>query len=217
MDGPAVSPATAPTSTKRSRLAVATLAVGLASAALLALSTTGTVSAFVASITNITNSAASGTVVMTETASSGTPASCTSGISPTAASCLINKFGGSTTMVPGVPVVTTVTIANTGTGSVGSFTLTPGPTCTVTANGANTGSASDTAYCAKMNLLIRSGSTTVFTGNLGGFKGGAAIPLTAPTGSTPVSFVFTVTLDGSADNTYEGRSASVPMTWAFSS
>ena len=199
----------------RVRFAPWAVAVGVASTALLGLSTTGTLSAFVASITNSTNTAASGTVVMTETNSGGT-VTCTSGISATAATCAnINKFGGSTTMVPGTPVATAINITNTGTAQVNTFTLTPGATCTQSNNGAVNGTATD--LCAKLNLTITSGATSVYSGTLASFAGHAAFPLANPTTGTAVPFTFTVTLDPSAGNTYEGLAASVPMTWAFSS
>ena len=210
---------------KRAHFAPLAIAVGLASAALLGLSTTGTLSAFVASIYNNANTAASGSVVMTETTSSGSTTSCTSGISTTAVTCAINKFGGSTTMVPGSSVATTINIANTGSGAVGTFTLVSGTaggaTCAVSANGSNNGTATDANVCAKFNLTIASGSTTLFTGTLASFAARTtAISLNSliPTaGGASVPFTFTVSLDSSADNTYEGKTASVPMTWAFSS
>lgn len=205
---------------RRFRIAPVALVAGIAAAVMLSLSLTGTLSGFAASITNSSNTAASGTLVMQEQNAAGsvTCASTDGGsVSTNAATCsTINKFGGSTTMTPGNTVSTSITIKNTGTAAASSFTLTPGAKCTQSANGSTNGSATD--VCAKLNLKVTSGATTVYTGTLAGFAGSAASTMTmpaAPLAGATVPFTFAVTLDSSADNTYQGVAASVPMTWTF--
>lgn len=205
---------------KRLRFAPVALTAGIFAAVLLSLSLTGTLSGFAASITNTSNTAGSGTLIMQEQNAGGT-VSCLStdagSVSTNAASCsTINKFGGSTTMTPGNTVNTAISIKNTGTAAASTFTLSPGATCTQTTPTSATGSATD--LCAKMNLVITSGSTTVFSGTLASFKGAAASAFTmpaAPAAGTSTPFNFAVTLDSSAGNTYQGLAASVPMTWTF--
>lgn len=205
---------------KRLRFAPVAVIAGIFAAVLLSLSLTGTLSGFAASITNSSNTAASGTLVMQEQ-NAGATVTCLStdggSVSTNSATCAtINKFGGSTTMTPGVTVNTPITIKNTGTSAASTFTLSPGATCTQSANGTQNGTATD--LCAKMNLVITSGSTTVFSGTLASFKGAAASAFTmpaAPAAGAAVPFNFAVTLDSSAGNTYQGLAASVPMTWTF--
>lgn len=205
---------------KRIRFAPVALLAGIFAAVLLSLSLTGTLSGFAASITNSSNTAASGTLIMQEQ-NAGATVTCLStdggSVSTNAATCsTINKFGGSSTMTPGNTVNTAISIKNTGTANAATFTLTPGATCTQSANGTINGTATD--LCAKMNLVITSGATTVFNGTLASFKGAAASAITmpaAPAAGASVPFNFAVTLDPSAGNTYQGLAASVPMTWTF--
>jgi hypothetical protein len=203
---------------KRLRFAPVALLAGIFAAVLLSLSLTGTLSGFAASITNSNNTAASGTLIMQEQ-NANASVSCLStdggSVSTNSATCsTINKFGGSTTMTPGNTVNTPITIKNTGTAAASTFTLTPGAACTQSANGTSNGTATD--LCAKMNLVVTSGSATVFSGTLASFKGGATISLpTAPAAGTSIPFNFAVTLDSSAGNTYQGLAAAVPMTWTF--
>jgi hypothetical protein len=203
---------------KRLRFAPVALLAGIFAAVLLSLSLTGTLSGFAASITNSSNTAASGTLIMQEQ-NANASVSCLStdggSVSTNSATCsTINKFGGSTTMTPGNTVNTPITIKNTGTAAASTFTLTPGATCTQSANGTSNGTATD--LCAKMNLVITSGATKVFDGTLASFKGGATISLpTAPAAGTSVPFNFALTLDATAGNTYQGLAAAVPMTWTF--
>ena len=201
------------------------LLTGIAASAILALSFSPTMSAFVAQITNSTDTAASGYLSMQESNAEGTVlCNSTDGttISTNAATCAtINKYGGSTTMFPGQTVTTAISIKNTGTVNATAFTLTPSA-CTQAASGTVNGSATD--LCAKMNLTVKAGATlqtTVYTGTLAGFNA-AAINLTGLAGigtvapGASVNFSFAVQLDSSANNTYQGLRASQPMVWAFS-
>lgn len=222
----------APARPSRLRFTRLALSTGLIGTVLLSLSLTGTLSAFSASINNTTNTAGSGTLVMKETlsastnpnATSGTVCSSTdgtSGVNSNAASCsTINKFGGDLAMTPGGPSsVVDISIQNTGTTAAKTFTLTPGATCSQSNNGSVNGTATD--LCGKLRVVITSGSSTVFSGTAATLAGATAstnpaitMPA-APAAGASVPFKFTVTLDSSAGNIYQGLSASLPMTWSF--
>jgi hypothetical protein len=213
------------TAARRMRFTPLALTTVLLSAGLLSLSVTGTLSGFTAAITNSVNSAASGTLTMQETGpnAAGTSVTCNStdggSVSTNTATCAtINKFGGSTTLVPTTSanaMVQTVTIKNTGTVAANTFTLAPGATCTQSNNGAVNGSATD--FCSKMNLTITQNGTSLFTGTLATFAGSATKTLTTLSAGSTSTFVFSVYLDSTAGNTYQGLQAAVPMTWTFNS
>ena len=209
----------------RRRLSLVAVLTGLVGVAILALSMTSSLAAFTASITNSVNTAAAGTVIMQEQNSAGTT-TCTStdgtgnNVTTNTSTCsTINKYGGSTTMVPGQTVSTTVTIKNTGTASVASFTLAPG-SCTQSGN--VTGSATD--LCTKMGIAITqtvAGNTTTITpasSTLTSLASGGTLALTSPVAAgTTITYTFAVTLASSAGNTYQGLSASQPLVWTFTS
>lgn len=178
----------------------------------------GTLGAFNASITNNANKAGTGVLTMQEINSDGsTICNSTDGgsVSTNSANCsTINKYGGSMTMSPNsAPAVTTITIKNTGTVSATSFTLSPGA-CTQSANGTINGTATD--FCTKLKVKIVSGATTVFDGTAAGLASGGAITLPGPVAAgSSVPFTFTVSIDSTAGNTYQGLQASQPLTWTF--
>ena len=206
---------------KRIRFAPVALVAGIFAAVLLSLSLTGTLSGFAASITNSSNTAGSGTLIMQEQ-NAGASVTCLStdggSVSTNSATCsTINKFGGSTSMVPGQTVTTTVVLKNTGTVRASAFSLTPGTTCTQT--GSVSGSASD--LCSKLNLTItQNGATSpaLFTGTLASFAASTApLALTPLASGASSTYVFAVTLDSSATTAYQGLTAAMPMTWTFTS
>ena len=212
------------------RLSVLLVAAGVAGAAVLSLSMTNTFSAFTAAITNSVNTAASGTIILQEINTGTGGATCNSTdnttISVNAATCAtINKYGGSTVMVPtnagGTTSVSTtnVTFKNTGTGTGQSFVLTPGA-CTQSVNGTPTGTATD--FCTKLDVVVKSGATVIYTGTAAGLAAGGAINLGAlasvpAPGGAVVPFTFTVTVDNTAGNTYQNLAASQPLVWTLSS
>lgn len=216
----------------RRRLSPVALIAGVGAAVVLALSTTGTLSAFTAQITNSTDTAASGSLVMQETGTTGgTAYTCTStdagtatplnSINTNSSTCsTINKYSGSTTLTPGAtPIVSTVVLKNTGTVAATTFTVTPG-TCTPS-NGPSanpSGSAGD--LCSKLNIAITTGTApgTAITGGSGTATALASKPITlaAPVAAgASVTFNFSVQLDTSAGNTYQNLAASQPIVWAF--
>lgn len=208
--------------TKRARFAPLTIATGVLGAVLLSVSMSGTLSGFVASITNSANTAATGALVMQEQ-NAGATVTCLStdlgSVSTNTSTCSsINKFGGSTTMYPGNTVSTPITIKNVGTVAASTFTLTPGATCTQSNNGALNGTATD--LCAKLNVVITSGALTVFSGTAASLAGALPAAFTmpaAPAAGVSVPFTIAVTLSSAAGNTYQGLAASLPLTWTFAS
>ncbi|MCJ1696495.1 hypothetical protein MT349_11960 [Rathayibacter caricis] len=211
---------TATVKTKRVRFAPLVIATSIAAAALLSVSMSGTLSGFVASITNSNNTAASGTLVMEEKSTGTTPVTCLSTdggtVSTNTATCsTINKFGGSTNMTPGQTVTTAITIKNAGTVAANTFTLTPGATCAQSTNGTLSGTATD--FCSKVKVVITSGTTEIFNGTAATLAGSAAKSLGAVAAGVSTPFSIAVTLDSAANNTYQGLSASLPLTWSFAS
>lgn len=207
----------------RRRLTLVSLLTGMLGVVVLALSMNSSLAAFTASITNSVNTAAAGTLIMEEKNSAGT-VTCLStdgtgnNVATNAATCAtINKYGGSTTMVPGQTVSTTVTIRNAGTATATGFTLAPG-TCTQSGN--VTGSATD--LCAKLGVVITQtvgGTTTTISpasSTLTSLASGGALALAAPVApNTTVTFTFAVTLAAASGNTYQGLAASQPLVWTF--
>ncbi|MDQ7994072.1 MAG: hypothetical protein REI45_15485 [Propionicimonas sp.] len=204
------------------RVAIPALIAGGASALVLAFSMTPTFAALTAAIQNTVNTAGSGTLVMEET--TGSTITCTStdggGVSSNSATCAtINKYGGNLAMAPGAAgaVTTTIQIRNAGTVAASAFTLTGGA-CTQSTNGTVNGTATD--LCTKYNIVVRSGPTTIYSGTAAGFASQNLNVLTllgtssVAAGST-VPFTFTVTLDSSVGNTYQGLKITQPMTWNF--
>lgn len=206
----------------RIRVAPFAIGTGVLAAVLLSTSISGSLAAFTSSIANSTNTAGSGTLIMQEqNATASVTCLSTDGgsLSTNSATCAtINKFGGSTTLVPGQTTTTTVTITNAGTAPAATFTLTPGTTCTQSTNGPANGTATD--LCAQLNLVVTDTTTSqvVYTGNLSTLAGAAAIPITSPpaAGATH-SFTFALTLNSTAGNSYQGLQASLPLTWTFAS
>lgn len=184
-----------------------------------ALAVSGTLSGFTASINNSNNTAGSGVLTMQEGDGTTTCLSTDSAnsITTNAGTCsTINKFGGSTTMVPGDSVTKTITIKNTGTVNANVFSLTPGATCTQSNNGSVNGTATD--FCSKVNVKVddtTGTSTNVYDGTAAGLAGHTAFSLPAVAAGATRTFTFTVTLDSAAGNSYQGLAASLPLTWAF--
>ena len=207
----------------RRRLTLVSLLTGMLGVVVLALSMNSSLAAFTASITNSVNTAAAGTVIMEEKNAAGT-VTCLStdgtgnNVATNTATCAtINKYGGSTTMVPGQTVSTTVTIRNTGTAAATGFTLAPG-TCTQSGN--VTGSATD--LCAKLGVVITQtvgGTTSTISpasSTLTSLASGGALTLAAPVApNATVTFTFAVTLAAASGNTYQGLAASQPLVWTF--
>ena len=182
----------------------------------------GTLAGFTASINNTTNTTASGSLVMQEQSSASTPVTCLSTdggtVSTNSATCsTINKFGGSTTMVPGQTVTTSVSIKNVGSAAAATFTITPTALCAQSSVGTYSGNATD--LCAKLSVVLTNTTTSqvVYTGLLSALGTTALNITTPPAAGATNTFTFAVTLASSAGNSYQGLQASVPLTWTFAS
>ncbi|GAB2935040.1 hypothetical protein GCM10027047_34370 [Rhodococcus aerolatus] len=225
-----VPPAGQNPSPRRRRFAPVALIAGVAATGALALATTGTLSAFTAQIQNTVDTAASGTLTMQEIGSTATCNSTDAGtgtpansINTNTATCAtINKYGGSTTLVPGgAASTTTVTLKNTGTVAANSFTMAYG-SCANTANvvgspAAPTGSGN---LCDQLTIAVTTGAApgTAVTAASGTATSLAGKTVTLPAPVAPgasVVFNFSVSLPLAADNTYQNRAASQPITWTF--
>jgi hypothetical protein len=210
---------------RRLRFAPVVVAGGALAAALLAASTTGTLSGFVASIANSTNTAASGVLTMKEVTSAGATPVCTSTdattVSTNSATCTtLDDFGGTATYVPGKVITTTVTITNTGTVPANTFTLTPGA-CVQSANPAATVSGNASDLCTHMFITIANQGGTTVVGStqtsLTSYGTSSALSLGTLAAGASTTFTITVTMDSAAGNTYQGLQAKVPLTWTFNS
>jgi len=205
---------------KKRKLSLPLVLAGGVSSLVLALGMSPTFSAFTASIVNNANNAATGTLTMQESTVGGTVVTCESGLGT--ADCSTNKYGGSTTMVPGTPVVTNITIKNTGTVAASSFTL---------GFGACTNTPTDAAdLCSKMLVEVKSGSTVITPVNSTAKNLSELTPIDIRTklpgslpiagGSSAIQFTITVTMPSSTpdvDNAYQGTQISQAMTWTFQS
>jgi len=207
------------------RLRTTPLAVvtGLVAAVLMALTMSGTMSAFSASITNSNASVSSGTLLMRMEGGSGatcysngadktTPISASNSTSCTT----VNTFGTSA-LVPDsseARPASTIVVTNDGSVSAKTFTLRKADICRQTSSGAPSGTATD--VCGKINLVVTSGSTQVFSGTLqqlGASTVDLVLPAVAPKASQ--SFTFTTKLADGLSNDYQGLTATVPLTWTF--
>lgn len=217
--------------TTRKRLAPAALVTGVLAAGLLSLSMTGTLSGFVASITNPTNTSSAGSLAMEESYDKSplaeyevdyqAPTNCFSTVGGVTtanhAECSsINKFGGSTHMAPGHAITTNVSIHNTGTLTPDTFTLTPGAKCQASeALPVQHGIGIDT-MCEQVSILIKSGDKEIFSGTAAQLESHAPFELsTLPAAGESIPFTFVTTLSSDASNDYQGLGVSLPLTWTF--
>ncbi|SER07339.1 hypothetical protein [Actinokineospora terrae] len=202
------------TRTRDRRSALIVILGGLIGTVLLALSLTGTLSAFTAAITNTTDTVSTGSLVMQETDGTNT---CTSSSSSTnSANCAtINKYTGNTLM-PGGSATKTVTLSNQGSITPATFTLTPA-TCSQSGSVSGITPASD--FCAQVTLKIYAAATatgpTSYNGTLAAFTTPLSLTALAPAGSQ--AYTFVVSLPAGLGNSYMGLTASQQLTWTFSS
>ena len=214
---------------------VVLVVTGLAATAVLALSVTGTLSGFTASINNTANSVASGTLLLQENQGATTCLSSGNTIGTNAGTCAtINKYGGGTNAVPGVAASSTVSLKNIGTSSAATFTLTAGA-CAAAANAATSPYAgTDTAgFCGKVDVTIEDdtvvGTPTCVvpvaaaacaapaaTNTLATLAAGPALGLTTLAAGATRTYKFTVMIDNSATNADQGLQASQSLTWLVS-
>ena len=214
----------------RARLRTTPLAVvtGLVAAVLMALTMSGTMSAFTASITNDGNAASTATLLMRQTGapdatcySNGTKGASVSTTGNTATCSTVNSFGGSL-LTPNARQTTTMSFYNDGTVAASTFGLTVAGACAPGTKDTTAGNASD--ICTRISVSIVSGGKEVFGGSLqtlGEQKTAFALtsapvkPGTPATPAVPVTVDVTTTLAAGASNDYQGLTATVPLTWTF--
>ncbi|ROP78705.1 hypothetical protein EDF18_1361 [Frigoribacterium sp. PhB107] len=205
------------------RLRTTPLAVvtGLVAAVLMALTMSGTLSAFTASIANANNTATTGTLLMREVGtpgatcySNGAESASVSSNGNTATCTSNNKFGAGGTLKPGTTRNVPVTISNVGTMDAGTFTLANTGACVPGKTGDTSGTATD--ICSKITLVLTQGGTSVYSGTLADLGARTTpISLTAVPAGQKADMVFSVTLDGAVGNDYQGLTATVPLKWTF--
>ena len=202
---------------RRRRFAPAALIAGVAGALAISMSMTGTLSGLVATITNNSNTAASGTIAVSETSGSAT---CNSYDATTSCST-INKYGGAT-MVPGAAQTVTVKFTNVGTSPVVSSQLTPA-TCGATSTGgpgSTTPGTPNTAasnLCSVMTVAVYSGTvaggTPLYSGSAAGFSANVSLG-TLAVGANQ-SYTFVTSLPSSAGAAVAGQQISQNLVWTF--
>ncbi|MDO4870511.1 MAG: hypothetical protein Q3996_00210 [Candidatus Saccharibacteria bacterium] len=197
------------------------IVIGSLASLMVAFTLTPAFAGIVASIQNTTNTAATGTLTMKESSGAATCNSFDGQTNNTATCSTINKYGGtSTPLLPGgAAKVTDVTIQNTGNIAATSFTLTPGGCTSSNVSGASFSGGGD--LCTKVKVVITSGTTTLFNGTAAALNTGGAIDILNKLGKTSVTanesipIKFSVSLDPSADATFQGKQISQPLTWQF--
>jgi hypothetical protein len=215
----------------RARLRTTPLAIvtGLAAAVLMALTMTGTLSAFTASITNASTAATTGSLVMRHDGSSGqscystgskdTPISTTN----TAACSTVSAFGTGLLAPDSTPSQSessgTITVHNDGTVAARTFTLARSGACatgktSTQGGGPSSGTASD--LCGQITLDVLADEKSVWRGTLtqlGAESTVVTLP-SVPAGES-VKVTFTTKLADGLSNDYQGLTATVPLTWTF--
>ncbi len=204
---------------KRRRITGVALVTGAAGSLIVALSLGASLSGFVATITNSTNTAATAALAITETGTGGT---CNS-YDTTATCSTINKYGGTTVpMTPGSTAQTTVvTFKNTGTVAVTSSSLVP-DTCVATTTGV-VGSQTPTTpntdagnLCSVLNIAVYKGATATGTALYNGSAANlSTITLTALAASASQAYTFVASLPLAATTVVQGQKISQPLTWNF--
>ena len=191
-------------------------------AIIIGFTTTGTFAGLVASINNSVNTAITGSLKMTETSADGRViCNSTDGQTSNTATCAtINKYGGETTpLAPGGEQVTTIKIRNSGTIDAKQFTV-KGGTCEST-NAAGAAISGTGNICEKINVEIKIGNNTIFTGTAKAFQDAAAINIlnaiskqTIAKG-TEETITIKASLPADTGNEYQGKKISQPITWQF--
>ena len=210
---------------KKRKLSLPLVLAGGVSSLVLALGMSPTFSAFTASIVNNANNAATGTLTMQESTVGGTVVTCESGLGT--ADCSTNKYGGSTTMVPGTAgagaVSSIVTITNKGSMAANAFSMAFGD-CTKT----NVGGTTTTGdLCGKMQVEVKAGSKVITPLNSTAFSlkntsidvlAIATLPPIAKDGTTVFTIkVWLPTASPATDNDMQGLQISQPITFTYQS
>ncbi|UBQ03816.1 hypothetical protein [Curtobacterium sp. TXMA1] len=185
-------------------------AAGLVASVTLALTTTGTTSAYTASIANTTNTANTVSIAMTQGPDASTVA-CRSTAAGTT-SCATDLYAGKDLRPGDTTRGTATVIRNTGGVAASAFSLAPG-TCTGTVSTAN-------SICSWLRVTVTwttsAGTTTVVSGESAGAIGGKTFPVDpAPAAGQGGTATVTVALDPAAPNDSQAQSMSQSLVWTF--
>lgn len=220
---------------RRRRRVVPLIWLGSFTAAILvALSVTGSISGFTASITNSANSVGTGTLSLEESTGGGaiTCSTSLSGSANTDTCTTINKYGNNNVtddvLYPGASISTSVTLTNTGTSDGTVLTLTPGA-CTDGQQGTVNGGGS---LCGDLQITLgcAPGSTAPTAGTAEGTSPAVSAesptalatagPITVAGGlaaGASVSCTFEVALPSTAGNADQYLLATQPLVWTLES
>jgi spore coat-associated protein N len=162
-----------------------TVAVGGAAALSALAITPGTFGGFTSATANPNNSVSSGTLVMTNSATGAAVVTATNGLA-------LNN------MKPGDSATGSVTITNSGS--------LPADLTLAISN------ATNTFPSGAVTLLIKDGTTTVYTGNVANTPAPIALGGTWAAGASH-TYDVTVAIPSAADNTAQGKTASFELDW----
>jgi hypothetical protein len=235
-----------PTTSRRLRRPLFVLVTaGVTSLALTSVALTAAFGGFSAAVTNNSQAAGSGTLLLQEAQGSTVCISTGSGTTPSSSissnantTCPVSLFG-STNLEPGQTAVSaTVTLSNPGTLAGSSLTLAPG-TCTAGDNTtpggiSNTYFGTDTSgFCGKIDVTIENDTTSgspacVYpsassaacpapsaSGTLASLVSGGPISLPGIASHGTATYKVSVTLDSSATNADQGLLATLPITFTL--
>lgn len=217
------------------------LLAAVGATAALAFTATFTLGGFNASIENSSSTFSSGTIQLEEgngvttCYSTGSGSGGTVSSANTNTSCAINGLGGTLDQVPGgTALSTTITLTNVGNDATTGASLTVGSCSVANASDANGYDGSDTAnFCSHVDVTIAnttSGATDACvyptqasacpslsnTYNLATLAGSTftTTPMSALAVGASATYVIKVQLDGTAaDNSDQGLTATLPLTW----
>lgn len=185
-------------------------AAGLVASVALALTTTGTMSAYTASISNTTNTANTVSIEMTQGPDASTVA-CRSTATGTT-TCSTDLYAG-TNLRPGDTTRGTSTvIKNTGGVAASAFSLAPG-VCNGTVSTSN-------SICYWLLVTVTwttpSGTTTVISKQNAGAIGGKSFAISpAPAAGQGGTATVTVALDPAAPNDSQAQTMNQTLVWTF--
>lgn len=197
-------------------------------AALLVLSTNGTLSSWTAAvITNDTNTVSTAAAVILQEVGPSATCLSSSGAANSYTCSTVNKYGGTASpLTPGTNQVTDVVFSNVGSSAASSFVLTPG-SCTQNPT-AGSGSPAAANVCTNADLTVAISCSNGATYSAGSawadLKYLAGAPASIPASLThtatlaaSASFTcrFTVALDAAASVLDQGITASQPLTWTL--
>lgn len=196
----------------RRRFSPLVIGAGVAAAVALALSFSGTLSAFTVDFLHQTNTVSTASVSIVETTSDGKTVTCAP--SSGRATCTDQNLYGGQTLRPGGVSTASVSFTNTGTTTPSTLSMRFGP-CTVTVTA--TGASSDGKLCDAVTVSLKWRSQTYMANDITATmlaNTTKAIDNLPKAGETATAD-FTVTLAQSAGDDTSGLTLTQPITWTF--